>query len=589
MFKPQPFESWELAAPALPPRSRLYSLAPIGVGTAFVEGLTSYVSRLAAAHSVSVGDLVGRELSDNGTGPLPLVYPNKRSQPSKAQHHCFFGASYSPNGVGDTPRLWIEVLETKTLRSDLRLLTLLPFCGILPDPGLFRKRRAWCPDCYRGWRRDGRLVYEPLLWSFRAVTICPLHLRPLQERCPRCNRGSRPLAIYTRPGHCSRCQRWLGVRSQDGAAPRPNDQREMSHASWVATAVGGLLEAAPQLSEGLMRTAVRKNLRDLVGRFTAGNAAAFAQGLSISYSILDGWLRGEFVARMDNLLQLSEKLNVAPIHLITPESALRNVDAEKVERTMRDGPGHRKRFPKANEILRLLREALKQVPPPSLAALAHTLGFQDVSRLYQLDVELCRSIAKRYRGSAGSYWWRRRGAKRICTIEEMRISLETAMAADNPPSTKHLSRRLGYADDRLIRNKFPELCAAVTAKRRKWRAGLPARIRPVIEESLAQEPPPSLMQIAKRIGVRTLKTLKKHRPTLPQELASRQVAFRLAESRQRRTVLESVLTENPAPCLAEVAKRLRLSKARLRTSCHDLCDDITERYLMRSTIAQVRK
>ena len=114
----------------------------------------------------------------------------------------------------------------------------------------------------------------------------------------------------------------------------------------------------------------------------------------------------------------------------------------------------------------------------------------------------------------------RRGAKRICTIEEMRISLETAMAADNPPSTKHLSRRLGYADDRLIRNKFPELCAAVTAKRRKWRAGLPARIRPVIEESLAQEPPPSLMQIAKRIGVRTLKTLKKHRPTLPQELAS---------------------------------------------------------------------
>ena len=163
------------------------------------------------------------------------------------------------------------------------------------------------------------------------------------------------------------------------------------------------------------------------------------------------------------------------------------------------------------------------------------------------------------------------------------------MAADNPPSTKHLSRRLGYADDRLIRNKFPELCAAVTAKRRKWRAGLPARIRPVIEESLAQEPPPSLMQIAKRIGVRTLKTLKKHRPTLPQELASRQVAFRLAESRQRRTVLESVLTENPAPCLAEVAKRLRLSKARLRTSCHDLCDDITERYLMRSTIAQVRK
>ena len=126
MFHPRPFESWELAAPALPPRSRLYSLAPIGVGTAFVEGLTSYVSRLAAAHSVSVGNLVGRELSDNGPGPLPLVHPNKRLQNGRGLYHGFAGASYSLNGAGDSPRLWIGVLEAKTCRSDLRLLTLLP-------------------------------------------------------------------------------------------------------------------------------------------------------------------------------------------------------------------------------------------------------------------------------------------------------------------------------------------------------------------------------------------------------------------------------------------------------------------------------
>lgn len=40
---------------SLPSRSRLYRLAPIGLGTAYVESLTSYIIRLAEAHSLPVG------------------------------------------------------------------------------------------------------------------------------------------------------------------------------------------------------------------------------------------------------------------------------------------------------------------------------------------------------------------------------------------------------------------------------------------------------------------------------------------------------------------------------------------------------
>src|SRR5438105_13804339 len=47
---------------AMPPRSRLYSLEPIGIGTPQTESLTSYISRLAAAHGVRVRDLVLDEL-----------------------------------------------------------------------------------------------------------------------------------------------------------------------------------------------------------------------------------------------------------------------------------------------------------------------------------------------------------------------------------------------------------------------------------------------------------------------------------------------------------------------------------------------
>jgi len=53
---------WEQKVPPMiPERSRLYSLCPIGMGTSQVESLTGYVSRLAEAHVLTVGNLVGRE------------------------------------------------------------------------------------------------------------------------------------------------------------------------------------------------------------------------------------------------------------------------------------------------------------------------------------------------------------------------------------------------------------------------------------------------------------------------------------------------------------------------------------------------
>jgi hypothetical protein len=577
MPKLQPFESWDVSAPTFPPRSRLYSLEPIGVGTAFVEGLTGYVSRLAEAHSVSVGDLVGRELAENGPGSLPLVYPIKRLEYSRRLWHCFSGATYSLNGTAESTRSWIDILQAKTCRTELRMLTLLPIAEILPETGLFRKRRAWCPDCFRSWRRKGDSLYEPLLWSLRAATVCSLHRRPLQESCPWCKHSSRPLAVFARPGHCSRCQRWLGVHGEDSSGC---NHGELGHPLWVANALGTLLEAGPQLPKGVMRTAFRKNLQWLVERFAGGNLTALAQGVSMSFSVLDAWLKVECLPCLDGLLQLCEKLNIKPVNLLLPGELIRSVDADRMERLMRDGRGNRKRFPNRAEIRRELQAAVKQVPPPSLTRIADRLGFQDVASLYQVDVNLCKCISKNYRESADSYWWRRQEAKPICSVEKMKKTLKTALRADNPPSTKHLSRRLGYADDRLMRKRFPAFCAGVSAKRMKWKASLPARIRPSIEKALLEDLPPSLIEIARQNGIGTVATLKKYCPALKRKLATRQAAFRNARNARRRAALEQALTESPVPSLTVVAKQLRVSKAQLRAQFHDLCAGLGKRYRM---------
>jgi hypothetical protein len=327
-----------------------------------------------------------------------------------------------------------------------------------------------------------------------------------------------------------------------------------------------------------MRAAFRDNLRWLVDRFAGGNITAFAQGVGVRSWVLDAWLKDGYIPNVHGLLQLSRKLNTAPVHLILPGELKRRVDTERIGKMMRDSPGYRKRFPGAAEIRRALRSAARQMPPVPLAHVAQKLGFANAMSLYEVDAKLCKRVTENYWKYPGAYWWRQRGAKPICSVEAMKEALEDAPVEDEPPSTKRLASRLGYADARLMWNRFPELCRAITAKRRMWKDGLPARTLPVIEKALLEEPPPSLQGIARRLCIRHRATLTKYCPGLQPKLAERQCAFRRAREAQRKATLEEALAENPAPPLAEVAKRLRLSECTLAAQFHDLSAAICTRY-----------
>jgi hypothetical protein len=119
---PAIFESWDLPVPPIPPRTRLYPLEPIGIGTPLVEGLTGYVLRLAEAHALPVGALtrleLGRYTFTTIPDPLPL---NKKNVSSGAP------ISYATKGVEEGAVKWAHALERVTLRKDLHLLTFLAF------------------------------------------------------------------------------------------------------------------------------------------------------------------------------------------------------------------------------------------------------------------------------------------------------------------------------------------------------------------------------------------------------------------------------------------------------------------------------
>ena len=191
----------------IPKRSRLYFLEPIGVGTPYIESLSSYLTRLAQEHCVTPKKLIMWEIA-----PLILGDKYHSEMLSKNVSTIFGNSDAKPaiNGMRDMTRSLVEALEKLTLRQDLKFLSCLTWEGIIKDRGLFRQNKAWCPQCFEQWRIEKKPIYEPLLWSFKDVNFCPKHHCRLIDRCPHCNSSLKAIANSSRLGFCSQCKSWLG-------------------------------------------------------------------------------------------------------------------------------------------------------------------------------------------------------------------------------------------------------------------------------------------------------------------------------------------------------------------------------------------
>ncbi|HAJ61780.1 MAG TPA: hypothetical protein DCP31_23145, partial [Cyanobacteria bacterium UBA8543] len=121
------YDQWDLKLPLFPPRSYLYHLQPIGIGTANVESLTGYITRLAQAHCIEPGILMERVVA-----PVGIKIPGS----TKSSRTGVFGHTATFNGTGMMAAQWVQALESLTLRSDLRFLTMLTWTNVIPPRGL---------------------------------------------------------------------------------------------------------------------------------------------------------------------------------------------------------------------------------------------------------------------------------------------------------------------------------------------------------------------------------------------------------------------------------------------------------------------
>ena len=386
-------ELWDLEPSIFLPRSHLFHQVPIGVGTSHVESLTSYVSRLAVAHSVSTGTLLAIEIG-------PLIKTNYLSNTKSIVAIYGQESVRALNGTRLGALQLVRALETLTLRTDLRFLTMLSWAEVFPVLGLLKHGQAWCPLCLEEWLENKTVIYLPLLWTLNVVKVCPYHHQPLQSQCPHCHAQFLPLWHSSRPGYCLKCSGWLGspenAEKVEPSFLEATDEFEWD--IWAANTLGSLIAQAPYQHSPLPRETIKKALVFFVNKCSNCDVLAFEQLIGVSHSEMTQWYSGTTIPTLDKLLKICARLQISLIDFLQPE-ILPKASTNQV--TLCPSPRQRQPTVTSQRNKARIRSLLKSVlnqnehPSPSVREVARRYHVGGAT-FYRYAPDLCRAISARY-------------------------------------------------------------------------------------------------------------------------------------------------------------------------------------------------
>jgi len=449
-------EWWNMTEVCIPERSILYSPAPIGMGTALGESLTSYLARLAEAHCVYAGVLLQEMI-------VPLMVETEAQDNIFDQHPLWRrdgGGSHLINVTGPRSHAALQALKTLTLRTDLGGLALTALTKLLPIRGLLRNRLAWCTRCYEVWQSNGLVLYDPLLWKFREISLCTLHGVRLQTSCPHCARSLPHLTWRSRPGYCAFCTWPLfgeQPRVQEPIAPGTS---EFIWQRWVTDMLGTVVAQLPSVQNSPKRERIQRVVNHAVERLTSGNITAFAHLLDLPRNTVENWSQGKRIPEMDMLLRLCYRLDLSLCEVMFQEAEALQPRLQGPLPSVRFSPRKRTAIDK-ERISSLLEQVVSSAedPPPSLQEVGQRLGYQPTS-LYKINRTACHSIAERH-----TAYRRQLREKRLQGYREEIRQIALLLQAEHVTLTqRHIARYLvqpAILRDPHVRSLLREVCREV--------------------------------------------------------------------------------------------------------------------------------
>lgn len=645
------YETEPLESPAFSPRSRLYPLAPIGVGTPAIESLTSYLTRLAHAHGVTVAKLAVVEF-------VPLVHKTAKAALNKFARGV---GARNLNGAGDWAGLTITALGKLTLREEVRFLTLYPWRNVLSRRLLLRRHLAWCPACYHDWRQAHQTLYIPLLWALEVVQFCPRHHQALSHHCPYtdCHKRLPLIDSYVELGYCPFCKRWLGDETLY-STELTWSEGELQWQRWLTSQLAELLATAPHVPAEPPPHTLAQNIQAGLQSIRFNSVEELARGAGVEPCAFALWLRGSTLPQLDLLLRLcfhlgwqlldvclpkpdsTENLEQAPAALSKSSSSRKKVEVNQLSRQLESiladeqrvpcpaaqvakqlGVGVRalanhcpEQYQQLVEQHRLYEQAQRQrrdeilerdlkavlesdaSPPPSVYEVARRLQI-NASSLRGIFPDQCHLISQKW-----SAFHKTRQAK-------AEAGLESVLAADEepPPSMNEVAARLGESRPYLYQH-FPDLCRAVTnryhnpsrtqtnqrpprsVQNQPHPAIKPDQVRDQLAAIVAAEekPPPTVAEVARRLG-HDSSTLRQAHPDLCRQLGQQNHAYRQAQKELLEARGREILAANETytPSLAQVTRQLGVSVTWLKRQLPVLYVEITRRHLAEQQAARQKQ
>jgi DNA-binding phage protein len=372
----------------VPPRSRLYSLAPREIGTVWCESLTGYINRLGWTHHVSPRALAAQEIVPRLDEHSRLVTPIG-----------VFGTKWamSLNGAGVMTKTWTLVLNHLTTRPDLHLLTLPSWIGDLSPRWQVRETPAWCPACFSDWRTGGYPFYQPLLWMIRVVALCPHHRTPLVNRCPRCEMPQLVFApSKTQPGECTSCAYWLGKETTVSSDQEVSAEL-IAWQEWIWTTLKEL-QAASLASGGLTWEPFFRHLATHLQE--QKGYSKLAQATGIDRTVLYRWVDPDdsYHPTLETLLKFCYVCQITPLQVMHGQ-------LDQLELTIQKGTAIRSFLPRRQRqrvdrerCQTALRAALDSKNEPlTLSQVAQQLGYEEARQLAYHFPEECKLVSQRAR------------------------------------------------------------------------------------------------------------------------------------------------------------------------------------------------
>lgn len=355
-------------------------------------------------------------------------------------------------------------------------------------------------------------------------------------------------------GPLLRCHQWFGLAQPEKQEPPPTDYQV-----WAAEELGKLLAIAP-CAQPIGKENIQKILVNYVGSFSEGNRMAVAESAGCRRSSFYNWYNGATIARIDLLLRMCHELGISLTALAT-EANSQSEAAPCAEVTMQPMRRCGVRPRRTTEQIReALQQAASEQPAPSISDVARRFGYSTPTQLYLADSALCRIIVRNFNKSGRNHWWRRRGAKGP-DESAIRKALEDSLSLEMPVPVHRSAKAIGFEMESPLTARFPDLCRAIKAKRAAVQQGRRNRVASALRAALTQDPPPTLEEVATRLGYASDGSIKAWEPRLCARLIARRRAFAEKAKKALRNRLQAVLKENPPPSLRQVHARLDITRA----------------------------